>query len=155
MDLNKRFAREEPTVAEARPGTTPPRRILVVDDEPSIRALNVAVLVRSGYEVDAAENGAVAWDILQRNRYDLVVTDNSMPVVSGIELMEKVQAARMTLPVIMATGTLPLRESFSKAGFQPAALLYKPYTMEELVGTVREVLRTCEPGSGQGGPSGP
>ncbi|MGA2556670.1 MAG: response regulator, partial [Verrucomicrobiota bacterium] len=85
----------------------PTHRILVVEDDGDIRRINTEVLTHSGYEVDAAEDGAAAWETLQRQRYDLMVTDNDMPKVSGVELLHKLHAARMALPVIMATGQLP------------------------------------------------
>ncbi|MBC8096459.1 MAG: response regulator, partial [Akkermansiaceae bacterium] len=66
----------------------PPRRILVVDDETMIRELVTDVLSRSGYEVDTAEDGAIAWDKLQHQHYDLLVTDNTMPKLSGIDLIK-------------------------------------------------------------------
>src|SRR5664279_4806418 len=68
---------------QRQPG--PRRRILVVDDEPLLRRLNTEVLVDAGYRVDTAEDGAVAWDTLQLNSYDLLITDNEMPNVSGVD----------------------------------------------------------------------
>lgn len=86
------------------------------------------VLIRHGYHVDAAEDGAVAWDALQANRYDLMITDNAMPHLTGIELLKKLRAARMTLPVIMATGSLPEAEFVVQPWLQPSAMVIKPYT---------------------------
>lgn len=130
------------------PGQSQPEprpRILVVEDDDDIRRLNTEVLSQHGYQVDAAEDGAVAWAALQADRYDLMVTDNAMPKVTGIELLKKLRAARMTLPVIMAAGTIPMAEFLRDPCLQPAATLLKPYTLDELVGTVREVLRATEP----------
>jgi DNA-binding response OmpR family regulator len=144
MNANKTSHAEEPAAPPARGGSNSPHRILVVDDDISIRQLNTAVLSRSGYHVDAAEDGAVAWDTLQLNRYDLVVTDNHMPKMSGLELLKELRAARLDLPVIMATGTLPMEEFARHTGIQPAAMLLKPYTITELLGAVAEVLRATE-----------
>src|SRR5579872_1700863 len=80
----------------------PPHRILVVEDDGNIRQLNTAVLTQSGYHVDAAKDGAEAWDTLQIKRYDLLVTDNEMPKVTGIELLKRLHAAQMPLTAIMA-----------------------------------------------------
>jgi len=114
------------------------QRILVVEDDSAIRRLNTEILTCSGYHVDAAEDGAAAWDKLQRNNYDLMVTDNDMPKVTGVELLQKVQAAGIVLPVIMATGVAP---EFSDCdSWQPNATLLKPYTFHELVSAVKEVL---------------
>jgi PleD family two-component response regulator len=84
-----------------------PCRILVVDDKPAIRRLNSELLMEAGYEVDAVADGVMAWDALKRNHYDLLITDNLMPKMSGIELLEKLYAVHKFVPVIMATGTMP------------------------------------------------
>jgi two-component system chemotaxis response regulator CheY len=122
----------------------PPRRILVVDDNGDMRRLNAEVLIDSGYEVEAAEDGAAAWRTLQAGHYDLLITDNNMPNVTGVELLQKLRAAHMDLPVIMATSELPDEEFIRSPWLQPAATLVKPYTVGELLGTVTEVLCAIE-----------
>jgi DNA-binding response OmpR family regulator len=119
----------------------PPRRILVVEDDGDIRRLNTEALAHYGYRVDAAQDGAMAWDALQLNGYDLMVTDNEMPKATGIDLLKKLHAASRAVPVIMATGALRVDEFTLYPWLQPAAMLIKPYTMGELVRIVREVLR--------------
>ncbi|MBE0544257.1 MAG: response regulator, partial [Verrucomicrobia bacterium] len=94
-----------PTVGQAADAAVKLHRILVVDDDDSIRQLNTAVLTRAGYTVDAAEDGVVAWHALNAESYDLLITDNNMPALTGIELLQKMRAARMCLPVIVASGT--------------------------------------------------
>jgi DNA-binding response OmpR family regulator len=134
-----RQAQEQTCAALQRPAR-PPHRILVVDDEPCMRQLNTKVLLDAGYHVDAAEDGAAAWDSLQVHSYHLLITDNNMPKVTGVELIEKVRAAGITLPVIMATATLPEEEFARRPWLQPAAMLLKPYTMADFLGTVKSVL---------------
>jgi DNA-binding NtrC family response regulator len=63
-----------------------------------------------------------------------------MPKVTGIELLKKLRAARMALPVIMATGTLSNEEFTRSPGLQPVSVLLKPYTVTEFLGTVKKVL---------------
>ena len=116
-------------------------RILVVDDEPELRRLNTEILRHSGYHVDAAEDGAAAWSALQLNRYDLLVTDNDMPKITGVELLKKVHATKMALPVIMATGTIPEEEFERHPVIKPAVTLLKPYTLQEFLSAVRKVLK--------------
>lgn len=120
--------------------SNPPQHILVVEDDDDIRRINAEVLIDSGYHVDSAENGAVAWDALQLNNYDLMITDNDMPEVSGFDLLKKLCAARMALRVIMATGTLPAEEFTRHPWLQPVAVLIKPHTIEALLETVKDVL---------------
>ncbi len=121
--------------------TNPPDHILVVEDDIFFRRLNTQVLVRSGYEVDAAADGAAAWRELNTDIYDLLITDNSMPKLSGVELLRKMRAARMALPAIMATGAFPAKEFARYPWLQPAATLLKPYTGEEMLRVVKKVLR--------------
>ena len=128
------------------------QRILVVEDDADIRRMNTEVLVYSGYHVDTAEDGAAAWHVLQLNNYDLVVTDNQMPKLTGIELIEKLQAARMVLPVIMATSAIPNEEIRRRHLLQPEMTLIKPYTYNELLAAVKNVLRIASDSLGETAP---
>ena len=121
-----------------------PRRILVVDDDPPLRLLSAAVLVRAGYHVDAAEDGAAGWKALQAEEYDLLITDNSMPKVTGVELLKMLRSARMTIPVIMATGILPKDEFTRSPELQPSATLLKPFAVDALLEVVKNVLRAAD-----------
>jgi len=127
--------------ASASSRTHSSRRILVVDDDPDIRQQSTEVLIHHGYQVDAAEDGAGAWDTLQVNDYDLVVADHCMPKVTGVELIKKLRAARMALPVILISGAMPMDELNRHPSLQLAATLLKPFTTDELVLAVKEVLR--------------
>jgi DNA-binding response OmpR family regulator len=120
-----------------RSGVSP--KILVVDDDSSIRRLSALALGQSGYTVDAAEDGAIAWQALNANRYDLMITDNRMPKVTGIELLRKLRAARMAMPVILATGILPAWELAQNPWLLPDATLMKPFSIDELLATVKSV----------------
>jgi DNA-binding response OmpR family regulator len=134
----------EPASAPVQFGATPPRNILVVDDDPDIRRSNAVVLHRAGYHVDTAEDGDFALEAIGDSSYDLMVTDNDMPNLTGIELLKKLYASRMALPFIMATGKVPKEEFTRYPWLQPAATLLKPYTVEELLGVVKNVLREAD-----------
>lgn len=121
--------------------TIPRQRILIAEDDPEIRKVNAEVLIHSGYHVDTAEDGAAAWDALQLNNYDLLITDNDMPKVSGVELVQKLLDANMSLSVIIATGALPPEDEFTRNPWlRSSIILLKPYRFDELLTTVREVL---------------
>jgi acetyltransferase-like isoleucine patch superfamily enzyme/CheY-like chemotaxis protein len=100
------------------------------------------MLIHSGYAVEVAEDGAAAWEALQANRYDLLITDNTMPRLTGMELLKKLRSARMGLPVIMATGTVPMQELAQNPWLEPVATLAKPYATDQLLDTVKDVLHT-------------
>jgi DNA-binding response OmpR family regulator len=106
--------------------------------------LNCQALLLFGYEVDAVADGAAAWEALNTDGYDLMITDNSMPKVTGVELLKKMRANRMALPVIMATRTLPKDEFRRYPWLQPDATLVKPYTVTELLKMVKNVLRAAD-----------
>ena len=122
-------------------------RILVVEDDLSIRQLIPIALRDSGYYVDAAEDGAAGWEALQAGNYDLLITDNTMPKVSGVELVKMLRSARMTLPVVMVSGN-SLEALNRDSSLQLAATLLKPFSMDELLGTVEKVLRATEEAPG-------
>jgi CheY-like chemotaxis protein len=116
------------------------QRILVVDDEPDICRLHSEILRHSGYEVDAVENGFAAWTALQLHTYDLIVTDNNMPGITGIDLIKRLQESNITTPVIIATGSIPDAKHSEVLGETP--VLLKPYPFEQLLKTVKDVLYT-------------
>ena len=126
-------------------GTRGSPRILVVEDEPLTRQLTSKLLTDAGYRVDAAADGAAAWDTLQKNHFDLLITDNAMPKVSGFELIGKMRAAGIAVPVILASGVLPQGEFSQLPGIQPLATLLKPYTVADFLETVKHLLRVAIP----------
>jgi two-component system cell cycle sensor histidine kinase/response regulator CckA len=115
-------------------------RILVVDDEISVRQLTTEMLIRAGFEVDNVADGAAGWEALQAKRYDLVITDNFMPKVTGIEMVKRVHAANMQLPIIMATAICPQEEFILHPWLRSIPTLLKPFRAAELLFTVKKVL---------------
>ena len=142
MNSNRVSARTRRSHTTLRPRLRLAKRILVVDDEMLIREVNAGILSRSGYQTETAEDGEAAWKALQTNCYDLLITDNNMPKVSGLELIKKLHAAQIALPVIMVSGTIPSEAWDREACPEIAATLPKPVTVKELVDTVKKVLQT-------------
>jgi len=136
----------DPPSAPAPCQANPSNRILVVDDDISIRELSAAVLTASGFQVDTAEDGVAGWEALHASSYDLLITDHRMPKVTGVELVEKLRSARMTLPVVLVSGAMPTEAMNPNPSLQLAATLLKPFTMDELLGTVEKVLHAAESG---------
>jgi DNA-binding NtrC family response regulator len=118
----------------------PASRILVVDDDSNIRELNAEILMASGYQVDTAKDGAAGWKALQANHYDLLVTDNNMPRVTGVELIKMLRSVDMTLSVILASGTVPTEELIQNPWLRLDAMLPKPFTTDQLLRTVKKIL---------------
>ena len=126
-----------------RPARSAPR-ILVVDEDSDLRRLYAEALASQGYCVDAAEDGAVAWEALKANRYHLMITEHAIPNLTGIELVKMVRAARMPVPVVMAAGRLPTHELARNPSLQLAATLSKPFPVNALLDTVQNVLRATD-----------
>jgi two-component system response regulator CpxR len=120
--------------------TKPRHRILVVDDDSDLRLLYTEALSRPGYHVDAAEDGAAGWKALQTNNYNLLITEHSLPKLTGVELVRKLRAAHMAVPVVLAAVRLPTYELAQNPSLQLAAMLPKPFYISELLETVRAVL---------------
>jgi PAS domain S-box-containing protein len=115
-------------------------RILVVDDEKAGRDLHFELLTAAGYEAMAVADGALAWDAIQTQHFDLMITDNSMPKVTGVELINKLIAANIRLRVIMATGALPQHEFKRHPWMNHISVLEKPVSDGALLSMVEKVL---------------
>ena len=119
------------------------RKILAVDDEPDQLKLVDQLLQGEGFAIDTAANGAEALKKVYRSRPDLILVDASMPVMNGFTFCESLRKDPTTtdIPVLMLTG---LRSQFDRLnGFAHGANAYlcKPFTPDELVATVKTMLR--------------
>lgn len=130
--------------AQPQDQVNPPHRILVVDDDDDIRDICGRVLMAYGYEADAVADGGAAWTALRSRSYDLLITDHNMPKVTGIELVRILRSQRLTLPVVLMSGDLPVEAVVRDPSLQLAATLLKPFTMEELLGIVTKVLYAAQ-----------
>jgi DNA-binding response OmpR family regulator len=122
--------------------TNPPYRILVVNGDADICWLNVEGLRRHGYEVGIAADGDAGWLEMQTNSYNLLITENELPGLSGVGLVKKLRSANMPLPVIIAVETMPPVQSSQYPWLLRAHKLFKPYTVMTLLGLVKNVLRS-------------
>lgn len=123
-------------------------KILVVEDEPSIREVVGLYLERAGYEVEMADDGRAAFAALEKEMPDLVVLDLMLPEVDGWEITRWLRE-RGDTPIIMVTAR---REEWDRiAGLEMGADDYvvKPFSPQELVSRVRAVLRRAG-GAGSG-----
>jgi len=134
-------ARPSPAAAASRAPARVARHILLVEDESAILDFSTAVLVRGGYLVTAVEGCEAAWEAVQSASYDLLVTDNQMPGMSGLELVSKLRSAQIGMPIIVASGGVEAEEFSQNQSLQPAIALPKPFTADQLLETVAEALR--------------
>ena len=141
MKNKKPLQAREPARTPLQCPTNRFHRILVVDKDSDLRMLYTEALAQPGYAVDVVEDGAAGWEALQANPYDLLIVENDVPHLSGVELVRKLRSARMLLPVVMATERLPVHELAANPSLQLAATLAKPFAMEALLDTVKHALR--------------
>lgn len=118
-------------------------KILLVDDEPGVRESVQAYLEDSGYQVQTAASAKDAWEILQKEPLDLVISDLMMPQVDGHQFLKQMRedSRFLTMPVVFLTarGMKSDRITGYQAGCD--AYLSKPFDPEELVAIVQNILQ--------------
>jgi len=136
-------APQEPREASREASRERTARVLVADDERSIRELLAIVLKREGYEVIVAENGQAALDVLAKGAVDLVISDIKMPDMSGVEVLRAAKAADASLPAIMMTAFASTETAVEAMRLGACDYLIKPFDVDELK------LKTGESGTGK------
>ena len=119
-------------------------QILVVEDEKHLREMLVIVLEDEGYQVDAAEDGEQAWNMMNINPYFILATDLYMPNMNGIELITKCQSAFPETKIILISGGGRELEAETGSGLvtfmdkkiEIDMFLKKPYNLDELLSVV-------------------
>jgi len=120
------------------------RKVLVVDDEIHIVHVVAIKLRNNGFEVITAANGAEAFDLACEERPDIIVTDYQMPVMSGLELAEKIRENESTknIPVILLTARSFAIEEEQQEYLRISQCLSKPFSPKELLRSIEDVLHS-------------
>lgn len=113
------------------------KRILVVEDEASVRGLIDRILRREGYAIETASDGQEGLEKLRADDYDLVISDIVMPRMKGTEMVRELRKENEALPVIFVTG-YPQDDSFSLGDRDK--LLLKPFKQQDLNDMVHDAL---------------
>jgi len=118
------------------------RKVLVVDDEIHIVHVVAIKLRNNGFEVITAANGAEAFELAREEKPDIIVTDFQMPVMTGVQLVEKLRQCEQTkdIPVIMLTARGFAVEDGQKKDLQISELLSKPFSPKELLRSIEDIL---------------
>ena len=118
------------------------KRILIVDDEQIMRDLLTDYFDMSDFETETAENGQVAYGMIEQNGginyYDLVITDVNMPVMGGVPLQKKVKENFNELPVIFMTGFGV--DHVKRDVNNIEGILAKPFELNDLMDIISKVL---------------
>jgi DNA-binding response OmpR family regulator len=110
----------------------PPKKILVVDDEPEVRQLMEHFLTERGYEVRIAENGRLALAALDTFMADVVLLDMHMPEMDGLETLKRLAVRSPSLPVIMVTVNDDVETTTHLLQMGAADYVPKPFNLEYL-----------------------
>jgi len=112
--------------------------MLIVDDSAPIRRILGRILIDEGFNVDTASDGVIAQEMLIRNEYDIVLVDLRMPVMTGIELYQRIESnspkAANHFVFMSADNPDPQTKRFFTRINRP--FLLKPFTMDELMNTL-------------------
>lgn len=115
-------------------------RILLADDEDTVRRTYAALLSRHGYDCLCAPDGASALKILAESDIDALIADIHMPGNSGLELIESVSQIASGLPVILLTGEPSIETAARSVRLSVIAYLVKPPKLEEVLALLREAI---------------
>ena len=119
-------------------------KILIVEDDRELRQLFAHVLIKNGYRADGVSNGREALDAMEKDYYDLIISDIMMPVMDGYELVRTLREAGNTTPVLMITA----KDAFDdmKMGFLSGTddYMVKPVNVNEMVLRVGALLRRAQ-----------
>jgi DNA-binding response OmpR family regulator len=121
-----------------------PAVVLVVDDEPGIRAVLAELLTDEGYRVVVAQDGADALRQIGDAMPDVVLLDLNMPKLNGWEVVERLRALAITLPIVIMTAGQSAAIEAARLG--AAAALPKPFAIDDVLTTVERLVPPVDDG---------
>jgi len=139
----------EKTAVEKTPAAMLPtgtEYILFVDDEASLVQISCEMLSSLGYQVTGAQSSLEAFALFQKDpaRFDLVITDQTMPQMTGVALAHELQKIRPEIPIILCTGFSESVDAAKVHGLNIRAFLLKPIKLKETAETIRKDLEKHE-----------
>ena len=126
----------------AKPSCVPARRILLAEDDESMRAFIERALIKAGYEVISFANGKEAHECLREESFTLLLTDIVMPQMDGIELARRASEHHPDLKIMFITGFAAVTLNTDSKAVKEARVLSKPFHLKDLV---REIDRLLGP----------
>ena len=115
-------------------------RILLAEDDDSLRSFLVSSLKKAGHEVDDHADGDSAWEGLSQGVYDLLLTDIVMPGMDGIELARRAAEVDPAMKIVFITGFAAVALSAQSQAPKDAKVLSKPFHLKDLVVEIERVI---------------
>lgn len=119
-------------------------KILIAEDDNSLRRVLVSILQKNNYSVDAVDNGGDAFDYLVSGAYDGAIFDVMMPVMDGVTALAKARKMRNATPVLLLTAKSEIEDKVDGLDAGANDYLTKPFDMRELLARVRALTRKGE-----------
>jgi excisionase family DNA binding protein len=138
--LDSQRPRAERPATPAAPTRSARQRVLVVDDEASIRDLLSKTLALAEYDVDTAPDGTAALDRLRVMNYDLLIADLKMPGMDGLTLIRQAKRMKADLPVIIITGFSTESSAIEAVNLGVAGYLTKPFRVPQVLAAASKAL---------------
>ena len=107
-------------------------RLLLVDDEPTLRRVISRSLVKAGFEVTEAQNGRAALQRLEAEHFDAVISDVRMPSMTGLELLDRLQHDAPDMPIVLMSGSTEVANARAAAELGAFDYLPKPLVLADL-----------------------
>lgn len=116
-------------------------KILVVEDEEALRSIVELELVTYGYQVNTAEDGDIAMQKLNEQRYNLVILDIYMPNMNGMDVLKQIRENNLADKVIMLTGVNELKIARESLALGANDFITKPYDFQNLIACINRVMK--------------
>jgi DNA-binding NtrC family response regulator len=116
-------------------------RLLLVDDDPNMQRMVALFLNKKNYKLEIAGNGRKALDLLDNNKFDLIISDMQMPLMDGSTLLRKMREKKIKTPVILISAytSLNMPNEIDTTDF--VAILFKPFDSSNLISSIEKVLK--------------
>ena len=138
--LDSQRPRADRPATPSAPTRSARQRVLVVDDEASIRDLLSKTLALAEYDVDTAHDGTAALDRLRAVNYDLLIADLKMPGMDGLTLIRQAKRMKADLPVIIITGFSTESSAIEAVNLGVAGYLTKPFRVPQVLAAASKAL---------------
>ncbi len=117
---------------------------MMVEDDPDITTLLVHYLKNNGIAVDAVTTPSAGLDLLEKNRYQLIILDLTLPQMDGLELCQKIRA-QTDIPILISSARSDINDKVVALEYGADDYLPKPYEPDELIARIKSVLRRYRP----------
>lgn len=115
------------------------KKVLVVEDDDSMRSVLEDFISVCGFEVVAVSDGALAWELWNQDDFKIVISDINMPILSGIELLKRIKYVNPVFPVILITGVSISSAKKEAEKYNVDEFFSKPFSMKALVSKINEL----------------